>query len=187
MKTRERNLLLVLLAVAGAGAWIYFTQSGRGLLRSAGEAVSTGAEKLADLSNSTLNLIKRFESFSEKPYPDARGWSIGYGHYMGPSPTMTIVTESEGYDMLRDDAQTATDAVKASVRVPLNTNQFDALVSLAYNIGATAFKNSTLVRRLNSGDYDGAAAQFAAWRMSKGSINPSLVSRRAEEQRIFQS
>ena len=142
---------------------------------------------MADLTNSTLNLIKRFESFSEKPYPDARGWSIGYGHYMGAQPTMQTVSEPQAYDMLRDDAQTATDAVRASVSVPLNQNQFDALVSLAYNIGASAFKNSTLVRVLNSGDYDGAAAQFPVWRKAKGVINTALVKRRAQEQEIFQS
>ena len=187
MTKRERNLFLFLLGVAGAGAWIYFTQSGRALIRSAGETVSTGVEKLADLTNSTLNLIKRFESFSEKPYPDARGWSIGYGHYMGAQPTMQIVSESQAYDMLRDDAQTATDAVRASVSVPLNQNQFDALVSLAYNIGASAFKNSTLVRLLNAGNYGGAAAQFSVWRKSNGSINTTLVTRRADEKRIFQS
>ena len=187
MTKRERNLLLLLLGVAGAGAWFYFTQSGRALVRSASETVSTGVEKLADLTNSTLNLIKKFESFSATPYPDARGWSIGYGHYMGPQPTMQTISESQAYDTLRDDAQTAADAVRASVAVPLNQNQFDALVSLAYNIGASAFKNSTLVRRLNAGDYDGAAAQFAVWRKSNGSINPTLVTRRAQEKGVFQS
>lgn len=76
-------------------------------------------------------------------------------------------------------------AVANAVAVPLNQNQYDALVSLTYNIGNGAFQRSTLLRRLNAGDYAGAAEQFGVWARSGGADLPGLVARRAAERRLF--
>jgi len=77
--------------------------------------------------------------------------------------------------------------VNSSVKAPLNQNQFDALVSLAYNIGSSAFKSSTLVKKLNAGDYKGAADQFNVWVNAGGKRMQGLVSRRDREKLLFLS
>ena len=77
-------------------------------------------------------------------------------------------------------------AVAKAVTVPLNQNQYDALTSLAYNIGTGAFQRSTLLRRLNAGDHAGAAEQFGVWVRSGGADSPGLIARRAAERRLFE-
>jgi lysozyme len=83
------------------------------------------------------------------------------------------------------DLNYAEHAVTTLVLVPLTQNQFDALVSLVYNIGVTAFKNSTLLRLLNSHDYSGASAQFLVWDHSGGVVSLGLHRRRVAEQQVF--
>lgn len=139
-------------------------------------------------------LIARFEGFSPVPYRDAKGWSIGYGHFIIPgdgfvSPTnpdgKKRVTMAEAKLLLDIDTAKARRAVDSNVKVPLTRNQYNALVSLTYNIGVGAFSGSTLVKLLNKADYAGAAAQFARWNMSEGQVNEVLVSRREQEARLF--
>ena len=65
-------------------------------------------------------------------------------------------------------------------------HQFDALVSFAYNVGIGNLKSSTLLRKLNAGDYDGAALEFHRWKRSNGRVLPGLVRRRAAEALLFQ-
>ena len=185
MTTRERTLLLLLIGVAGFTAWVKFTRSGQAFATSGGKAISVGVQKLADLSDSTLQLIKGFEGFSPNAYRDARGYSIGYGHYMGRVATMQEIDEPSAYELLRNDVQTASDAVKSTIKVPLSQNQFDALTSFAYNVGAGAFENSTLARKVNAGDVTGAANEFARWTKSNGTVLPALVERRATEAQLF--
>lgn len=140
-----------------------------------------------------LSLIAGFESFRSKAYPDPPGsgkYSIGYGHQIRPGDGLSwdsILTESKGYSLLSDDVQTAVDCVYSSVQVPLNNNQKAALISLAYNIGCAGFQGSTLLRVLNTGDYETASAEFSRWIYSGGVINETLVSRRAQEQSLFNS
>ena len=71
------------------------------------------------------------------------------------------------------------------VKVPLTQNQFDALVSLTYNIGTGAFEKSTLLKKLNTGDYQGAADQFTVWNKGGGKVLQGLVNRRAKEKEVF--
>ncbi len=78
-------------------------------------------------------------------------------------------------------------SVKALCKVPLNANQFSALCSLCYNIGAGNFRASTLLRKLNRGDYEGASGEFWKWRRSRGRIMRGLVTRREKERRLFVS
>lgn len=137
------------------------------------------------LSANGLEIIKQFEGFSATPYPDHKGYSVGYGHLIKAGETLDSVTREQAEELLLGDVAWAEQAVRTAVKVDLDQNEFDALVSLAYNIGAGAFKNSTLVKKLNSGDFEGAAAQFAVWNRASGAVNTALVERRAIEADLF--
>ena len=75
--------------------------------------------------------------------------------------------------------------MRGAVLVPLNDNQLAACTSLAYNIGLAAFRGSTLLRKLNDGDYQGAADQFPVWNKAGGRVVQGLVNRRAAERDLF--
>ncbi|MEY5099149.1 MAG: hypothetical protein RJA36_1868 [Pseudomonadota bacterium] len=140
------------------------------------------------LSDAGLSLIKRHEGLRLKAYPDpgtgGEPWTIGYGHTQGVQPGQEI-TEAQAEDYLREDVYWAEDAVRDHVKVALEQHEFDALVSLAFNIGAGAFARSTLLRKLNDGDKAGAAAEFARWNQAGGKVLPGLVKRRADEAALF--
>jgi lysozyme len=181
----ESTKLLTLAALTGVAAFLWLTVTGKKVAASAGAAVATGAERVADLFDSTLQLIKRFEGFSAKPYPDAGGFSIGYGHFILPGENFTEISREKAHEILKADSANAVAAVKGFVKVPLTQNQFDALTSFAYNVGVTAFRNSTLVRLLNAGDYSGAANQLPRWNKSQGVVLQTLVDRRTAEKALF--
>lgn len=134
---------------------------------------------------STYDFIASQESFSPVPYVDADGYSIGYGHFMGSSPTMDSITQTAAVQLLAQDTATAAQAVNDNVQVPLTQNQYDALVDFAYNAGVGAFKSSTLLRKLNAGDYSGAAAEFKRWIYSRGVMLNALIKRRQKETALF--
>jgi lysozyme len=133
--------------------------------------------------------IADHEGFSARAYPDAAGYSIGYGHFIQPGEDYRnrTISKAEGLRLLTADMATATAAVNRAVTVPLNNRQKAALISLAYNIGGGAFAGSTLVKKLNAGDTAGAAAQFAAWNKSQGRVLAALTTRRANEAALFTS
>lgn len=89
-------------------------------------------------------------------------------------------------EYLQQDSSVAQNAVRRCVTVPITQDQFDALVSLAFNIGGQAFCSSTLVRKLNAGECTAAAAQFDRWIRSRGQILPGLIKRRAAERALFE-
>lgn len=134
------------------------------------------------------SVIKEAEGLRLEAYKDGGGvWTIGYGH-TGKEVKKGLqidLTAAEAYLTL--DLQTAEDAVNKSVKVNLTQNQFDALVSLAYNIGATAFKSSTLVKLLNKGKYDEAAEEFPRWNKDNGKVVDGLTNRRVKERALFLS
>lgn len=147
------------------------------------------------------DLLAKFEGYSAEPYQDAAGlWTIGIGHLIVPgdgfwSPTnpggVAYINDAGARALADQDAATARAAVESSVSVPLSENQKSALVSLAYNIGAQAFRTSTLVRLLNAGNYDAAAAQFAVWNKVRDQnsgmlvVSSGLDSRRRSEMELF--
>jgi lysozyme len=138
------------------------------------------------------NLIKKFEGLSLTPYQDAAGyWTIGYGHKIldtdpyAPYGPITEITQDQANALLDQDTAAADSAITAAVIVPLTKNQHDALESFVFNVGPTAFDNSTLLALLNSGDYAGAAAEFDKWIHAGGVVNSDLVARRAEEKQLF--
>jgi lysozyme len=97
------------------------------------------------------------------------------------------ITAGQAESLLRKDITWVEKAVNKLVVVPLTQNQFDALSSLVFNIGEGGFANSTLLRLLNAGDYEGAANQFLRWNKQKGVTLKGLTKRREEERKLFLS
>ena len=137
--------------------------------------------------------IMRHEGVRLTAYPDpatkGEPFTIGCGHTSAAGPPkvtkgMTITAE-ECDAILSRDLTTFEKAVLKAVTAPLNQNQFDALVSLAFNIGAGNFSKSTLVKKLNARDYRGAADQFTVWNKAAGKVMKGLVNRRADERALF--
>lgn len=141
------------------------------------------------LSAAGAAIIKRFEDANGpalvafKPTPNDVP-TIGWGHTHGVTMGMTCTPE-QAEAWFQQDMAWAQKAVLSFVTVPLNQNQFDALVSFTENEGATQFQDSTLLRLLNAGNYSGCAAQFARWIYQKGTILPGLVTRRQQEAALF--
>lgn len=138
------------------------------------------------ISDAGLALIRECEGFRSDAYRDAVGvWTIGYGHTGGVRAGDRITPE-QGESLLRADAGCAADAVARATVVPLTQGQFDALVSLTFNLGAPALEGSTLLRKLNAGDVAGAAAEFPKWCHAGNAVLPGLVARRARERALFE-
>ena len=109
------------------------------------------------------------------------GWgSTGSHVYEG----MTI-TQQEADELFVKDQKRFVDAVNNLVKVPLTQNQFDSLVSFVYNIGGGDFKSSTLLRKLNYGDYAGAADELLRWNRGGGKVLAGLTRRRKSERHYF--
>lgn len=133
-------------------------------------------------------LVAEFEGcVLEAYYCPAGVLTIGYGH-TGPDvyPGMVISSE-EAVALLDTDLNKFRQAVVRLVDVSLTENQFAALVSLTYNIGIGAFQKSTLLRKLNTGDYEGAANEFKRWNKGGGQVLRGLVRRRAAEEALFRT
>ncbi|MBL5829218.1 lysozyme [Serratia fonticola] len=132
-----------------------------------------------------LNLIKQFEGLRLRAYQcSANVWTIGYGHTAGVGED-DIITEEQAIFLLRQDVAEGEMVVNQHMNVLLTQNQFDALVSLVFNIGAGNFRASTLLKKLNIRDYDGAAKEFLRWVNAGGKMLPGLVRRREAESRLF--
>lgn len=138
------------------------------------------------ISKNGLELIKQYEGWSATIYKDVAGYpTIGYGHLIKAGESFTTITRAEGELLLRKDVKIAERGVNELVNVPLSQNMFDALVSFVYNVGAGAFKNSTLLKVLNAGDYQQAQKELARWNKAGGKINQGLINRREHEQQLF--
>ena len=134
-----------------------------------------------------LALIKSFESCRLKAYLDQRGvWTIGWGH-TGPAVTaQSVCSQADADAWLIQDTLTAQKAINSQVDVALTQNQFDALVSFVFNVGAGAFAGSTLLRYVNQA-VPAAADEFLRWDHVNGVTNPGLARRRAAERALFLS
>lgn len=131
-------------------------------------------------------VIKDHEGLRLTAYKDGGGvWTIGYGHTGADVGEGLTIPLSEAERLLTRDLRTAEGHVNGGVKIKLTQNQFDALVSLTYNIGGEAFKDSTLLRLLNAGDYEGAANQFPRWNKDNGKVVNGLINRRREERELF--
>jgi GH24 family phage-related lysozyme (muramidase) len=138
------------------------------------------------LSEAGARLIASFEGFRSEPYADAVGvWTIGYGHTFGVGPHTERISKETGLKLLQKDGSTAARAVCDLVDIKLNQNQFDALVSFTFNLGAGALAESTLLKKLNKGNYHGAQREFSKWVYADGQKLPGLVRRRRAEAHLF--
>lgn len=140
------------------------------------------------------SLIAGEEGLRLTVYKDTGGvWTVGYGHKvldgdgLYPYTSKRTITQAEADAFFREDTTIATQAVKQSVHVPITANQRAALISLAFNIGGNALKNSTLLRKLHAGDIHGAADEFLKWVYDNGVRVAGLVKRRERERALFLS
>jgi len=164
------------------------------------QATTTDAKHAHDkvqqqLSDKGLEFIAEKEGgFYDHVY-DASGkkhqgdWTIGYGHKVKPGEDFSKgITQDQAADLLRNDVQTAVNAVNSALKFPTTfQSQFDAMVSLAFNIGGAAFARSTLVRRWN-GEEGGVVEQpdlFTRWSQAGGAPSRGLYKRREEEYNLF--
>lgn len=132
-----------------------------------------------------ITLIKEFEGLRLRAYLCPGGvWTIGYGHTAGVKPGMTI-TEEQAEQFLKEDLIIFERAVN-NQNLSINQNQFDALVSLIYNIGIGNFQKSTLLRkaRINAND-NSIMDEFLRWVYSKGRVLPGLQRRRLSEMKLY--
>jgi GH24 family phage-related lysozyme (muramidase) len=137
------------------------------------------------INQAGLDLIKRFEGCKLRAYRDPVGVvTIGYGHTRTARLGQSI-TNQQAEALLRQDIAEFEDAVESLIDVPLTDNQFAALVSLAFNIGAGALRRSTLRQKLNAGDYSGAAREFLRWDKGGGRVLKGLSRRRYAEMTLF--
>lgn len=137
------------------------------------------------VSTPGLNIIKSSEALRLRAYLCPAGIpTIGWGHTRGVK-VGDMCTHLQAEQFLREDCRDAERAVNARVKVPLTQNQFDALVSFVFNVGGGAFASSTMLRKLNAGDYAGAAEQFPRWNKSGGKVLRGLTLRRERERSLF--
>lgn len=139
-----------------------------------------------NLSPEGIAAIQRFEGSRLTAYQDIAGiWTIGYGHTGAGVHAGLTITQEQADALFAKDVEWAERVVSAKVVATITQPQFDALVSLAYNIGAAAFSSSTLVRKLNAGDVKGAASEFLRWNRSGGQVVEGLRRRRESERALF--
>lgn len=149
------------------------------------------------ISNNGLSLIKSFEGLELEAYPDPGSggdpWTIGYGHTGSDVRKGLVWTDAQADKALRQDVARFEHDVTNLVTVPVNQNQFDALVCFAFNVGsdidsddvAEGLGDSTLLKKLNAGDYSGAADEFPKWNKSRGKVMNGLTRRRNAERELF--
>jgi len=152
------------------------------------------------MSENGLSLLQQWEGFKLQVYKDSAGLpTIGVGHLITKAEqaagTITIngvavqyaggLTDQQVLDLLAQDVQPAENAVNGGVKVPLNQNQFDALVSFTFNVGAGAFQSSTLLKLLNQQQYDDVPAQLLRWTRAGGQVVQGLVNRRNNEIKLW--
>ncbi|WP_041930742.1 lysozyme [Pantoea ananatis] len=136
-------------------------------------------------SNKDIDLIKRFEGLKLEAYRDSVGIpTIGYGHTHNVK-IGDVITAEQADKFLREDLLVAELTINTNVKVKLTQNQFDALASFVFNLGSGNFVKSTLLKKLNAGDFAGAADEFGKWVNAGGKKLAGLVKRRAAEREVF--
>lgn len=142
------------------------------------------------ISPEGVEMVKFFEGFRANAYIDAVGVpTIGYGTTQiegKPVQMGTSISQEEATKLMAQDLGQFENTVNKAVKVSVNNNQFSAMVSFTYNVGSGAFTDSTLLKKLNQGDYSGAANEFGRWVHGDGKVLPGLVTRRAAEKAMFE-
>jgi lysozyme len=137
-------------------------------------------------SDRGLALTKSFEGLHLEAYRDCAGiWTIGFGHTGIGVSGGEVISELEAEALLRADLTEAVACVNHAVQGTISQGQFDAMVDFCFNAGRGNFVQSTLLRKVNSGDFAGAAAQFGLWVHAGGEVVSGLVRRRKAEAELF--
>ena len=148
---------------------------------SAGKKTFTTSQKMVDVIKTWEGLsLRACKAVSTEKY-----WTIGYGHYGSDVSANQTITEAQAEALLKSDLKVFESAVNAAVKVNITQAQFDACVSLAYNIGTGAFANSDIVAFINAGKIGHACVDFPSWRLSGGQILVGLQRRRQSEMEFF--
>lgn len=143
-----------------------------------------------ELSKRGAEFIAKWEGFSPTAYMDENdGWTIGYGHLIRPGDGLnqnSVLTKEQALALLLSDSKAFAATVRGQITAPLSQNQFDALVSLVYNIGPGQFSSSTVRARINNYDTPEAIAEaWARWNKDDGQFVQGLANRRAEEIEMY--
>ena len=143
------------------------------------------------ISNNCVNIVKEFEGFRSKPYKCSAGIpTIGYGSTfyingekvsMNDSPISIELAE----ELLMNTLNMFSAKVNNLIKVELNQNQYDAIISFVYNIGVGGFSKSTMLKLINSKDFTNASKQFIRWNKANGKVVNGLTIRRKKEQELF--
>lgn len=138
-------------------------------------------------SEKGINFIKSFEAFKERPYLCPAGvWTIGYGHVIGQNEHFDEISENYAHSMLAYDLKFAESAVSRNIDIELSQNEFDALVSFAFNLGSGALQRSTLRQKINYGIAgEDIYKEFMKWVYAAGRKLVGLVRRRSAEAEMY--
>ncbi len=145
------------------------------------------------LSKKGFDFLRRWEGCKLKAYKCSAGvWTIGYGHTKNAKEGQ-VISQLLADDLLLEDVWYFEQGVRDLVKIPVTQEQFDALVSFGFNVGldqdeddkAEGLGDSTLLKKLNAGDYEGAGDQFLLWDKAKGKVVPGLSRRRRAERALF--
>ncbi len=148
------------------------------------------------VNQATVDLIKKWEGFKAKAYFDTIAnppiWTIGYGTTaragVGIEPRAgMVITEQEAAGYLKKTIDKFAQTIRPNIKRPINENEFGAFVSLAYNIGPSAFAKSSALRLFNEGKRQEAADAILMWNKAGGKVVKGLVNRRNEERTFFLS
>lgn len=152
------------------------------------------------ISENGLKFLKDAEGCVLHTYKDSAGYpTIGIGHLLSGIEKLKGfiniggkhvefehgITEQQALDLLAQDVKPAEDAVNTAVKVPITQNQFDALVSFAFNVGCGGFRQSTALKLLNEGKVDEVGPWLSKWNKAGGHVDDGLVSRRKAEIDLF--
>ena len=140
-------------------------------------------------SKNGLHLTEQFEGCKLTAYPDpgtgGAPWTIGYGHTGAEVHQGMTITQEQAEEFLMQDVQKAVQTVNLKVHTDLTQNEFESLVDFVFNVGAGNFAGSTLLRKINAGDMEGAALEFEKWTHADGKVMAGLVRRRQAETDLF--
>jgi lysozyme len=140
-------------------------------------------------SKDGLHLTEQFEGCRLTAYPDpgtgGAPWTIGYGHTGADVYQGMTITQEQAVELLEQDVKRAEADVNAKLTVEVTQDEFDALVDFAFNCGCGNLNGSTLLKKINDGDFEGAAAEFDKWDKAAGKPMAGLLRRRQAEELEF--
>jgi GH24 family phage-related lysozyme (muramidase) len=185
---------LAFLGYVLLNTWRDMQASGQGSFSDtapADPALDSAVDVLAPMHISPAGqlFIKQQEGWTPRPKTDAAGQEVGWGHTIKAGDNLSYpLSAAVGEQLFQADVADAEQIVNSTVTAALTQNQFDALGDLAFNSGYAAFgSNSTLLTKLNAGDYAGAAQAFSLYNKSQGQVSPDLTQRRGADANMFSS